>query len=110
LTGLGIGGEYVAINSAIQELIPARYRGRVDLAVNGSFWVGAGLAGIISVMITDPQIASAGIGWRLAFLVGAVLALFVLFMRRSMPESPRWLMTHHRAEEADAVVATIENG
>src|SRR5690348_15493332 len=107
-TGAGIGGEYAAINSAIQELIPARLRGRTDLAVNGSFWVGAALGAAGSVWLLDPALLPADLGWRVAFGTGAVLGLVILYLRRFLPESPRWLMTHGRIEEAEKVVAEIE--
>ncbi|HEX9491266.1 MAG TPA: MFS transporter [Stellaceae bacterium] len=108
LTGAGIGGEYTAINSAIQELIPARLRGRTDLAINGSFWLGAALGASGSIWLLDPAVLSPEIGWRLAFGTGAVLGLVILYLRRFVPESPRWLMTHGRVAEAEAVVAEIE--
>jgi MFS family permease len=108
LTGAGIGGEYSAINSAIQELIPARLRGRTDLAVNGSFWIGAAAGALVSVWLLDPHLFGADIGWRLAFGSGAVLGLFILYLRRFLPESPRWLMIHGRPGEAREVVAEIE--
>lgn len=108
ITGAGIGGEYGAVNSAIQELIPARRRGYTDLAVNGSFWIGAALGGLGSLVVLDPAIVPQAWGWRLAFVVGGVLALVVIFIRRFIPESPRWLLTHGRHEEAEAVVRDIE--
>jgi len=108
VTGAGIGGEYTAINSAIQELTPARFRGRIDLLINGSFWIGAALGAAASLVLLDPSVISPEIGWRLAFLIGAIVALVVLFMRLWIPESPRWLMTHGRAAEADAIVRDIE--
>ncbi|GIL39212.1 MFS transporter [Roseiterribacter gracilis] len=107
-TGAGIGGEYAAINSAIQELIPARLRGRVDLAVNGSFWAGAALGAIGSLTLLSPATLGVELGWRACFLIGALLGLIVLFLRRHLPESPRWLMTHGRGAEAHAVVDAIE--
>lgn len=107
-TGAGIGGEYAAINSTIQELIPARVRGWTDLVINGSFWVGAALGALGSIVLLDPAVIDPEHGWRLAFLIGAALALVIFFMRFWIPESPRWLMTHGRAEEAEQVVAGIE--
>jgi MFS family permease len=108
LTGAGIGGEYTAINSAIQELIPARYRGRTDLAINGSFWVGAALGAVVSIVLLGHTEPGSDLGWRLAFLVGASLGLVILFMRMWIPESPRWLVTHGHGAQAEAVVAGIE--
>ncbi len=108
VTGAGIGGEYAAINSAIQELIPARYRGWTDLAINGSFWIGAALGAGAAIVLLDPALFAVGQGWRLAFLLGGALALLVLFMRTWLPESPRWLITHGRPEEAEAIVSDIE--
>ncbi len=108
LTGAGIGGEYAAINSAIQELIPARYRGRTDLAINGSFWVGAMLGSAGSAILLVPGRFAPDVGWRLAFFIGALLALIVLVFRRSLPESPRWLILHGRVSEAEAIVSGIE--
>ncbi len=108
LTGAGIGGEYGAVNSAIQELIPARRRGYTDLAINGSFWLGAALGAIGSVIVLNPEIIDQSVGWRLAFVIGGLLAIIIAFLRRFIPESPRWLMTHGREDEAEAVVAEIE--
>jgi MFS family permease len=108
LTGAGIGGEYTAINSTIQELIPARYRGWTDLVINGSFWVGAALGAAGSIVLLDPAVIDPEYGWRLAFLSGAVLGVFIFIMRFWIPESPRWLMTHGRAAEAEAIVAGID--
>src|SRR5438105_9378901 len=108
LTGLGIGGEYAAINSAIDELIPARLRGRVDLIVNGSFWIGAAAGSGASLLFLDPKLLPVDLGWRLGFAVGGVLGLFILLMRRAVPESPRWLVTHGWREQGEATVADIE--
>ena len=109
LTGAGIGGEYTAINSTIQELIPARVRGWTDLAINGSFWVGAAMGAAGSIVLLDPSLLPTDIGWRAAFAIGAILSLTILFMRMWLPESPRWLATHGRAAEAETVVAGIED-
>jgi MFS family permease len=108
LTGAGIGGEYAAINSTIQELIPARVRGWTDLVINGSFWIGAALGALGAIVLLDPAVIDPEYGWRLAFLIGALMAIVIFFMRLWLPESPRWLMTHGRALEADRVVAAIE--
>ena len=108
VTGAGIGGEYAAINSTIQELIPARVRGWSDLVINGSFWVGAAMGALGSLVLLDPAVINPEIGWRLAFLIGASLACVIFFMRLWLPESPRWLMTHGRADEAHRVVDEIE--
>jgi len=108
LTGAGIGGEYTAINSTIQELVPARYRGWTDLVINGSFWIGAALGATSAIVLLDPAVASADVGWRVAYFTGAVLGLIVLVMRMWIPESPRWLMIHGRPDEAHAIVDDIE--
>jgi MFS family permease len=110
ITGAGIGGEYAAINSAIDELIPAKYRGRVDIAINGSFWLGAAAGAMLTVPLLDPTIVAADIGWRLAFALGAVLGLGILIVRRNVPESPRWLFIHGREDEGNRVVEDIERG
>jgi MFS family permease len=109
-TGAGIGGEYTAINSTIQELIPARVRGWTDLIINGSFWVGAAIGAAAAIVLLDPAVIDPAFGWRLAFLIGAVLGLVILVMRLWIPESPRWLMTHGDAHRAEAIVAEIEHG
>jgi MFS family permease len=109
LTGAGIGGEYTAINSAIQELIPARLRGRTDLAVNGSFWMGAALGAFGSIWLLDPALLPPDLGWRCAFATGAVLGLVIIYLRRFVPESSRWLMTHGRIAEAEEVASEIED-
>jgi MFS family permease len=108
LTGAGIGGEYTAINSTIQELVPARFRGWTDLAINGSFWIGAALGAAGSILLLDPAVIDPAIGWRLAFLIGAALGMVIFFMRFWIPESPRWLMTHGYPQRAEAIVAQIE--
>jgi MFS family permease len=108
LTGAGIGGEYTAINSTIQELVPARYRGWTDLLINGSFWIGAAIGAIAAIILLDPATFGPDHGWRLAYFIGAGLGLIVLMMRMWIPESPRWLMIHGHPEQANAIVADIE--
>ncbi len=108
LTGAGIGGEYAAVNATIQELIPARRRGFTDLVINGSFWVGAAIGALGSFVVLDPAIMPPEIGWRAAFVIGGVLGFIVLLLRRFLPESPRWLMTHGRPEDAERIVGDIE--
>ncbi|MGN6578177.1 MAG: MFS transporter, partial [Nocardioides sp.] len=107
-TGTGIGGEYAAINSAIDELIPAKYRGRVDVAINGSFWVGAAGGSLLTIPLLDPSIVSPEWGWRLAFGLGAILAIGILFVRKNVPESPRWLFIHGREDDGEQIVRDIE--
>jgi MFS family permease len=107
-TGAGIGGEYAAINSAIDELIPARVRGTVDLIINGSFWVGTAFGAALSLVLLDESLFAADLGWRLAFGLGAVLAVGILLVRRNVPESPRWMFIHRRNDEAEKLVGEIE--
>jgi MFS family permease len=106
VAGMGIGGEYAAINSAIDEMIPAKFRGRVDIAVNGTYWAGAILGTLATLEVLNH--VSAGLGWRLAFLLGPVLALVIIYVRKNLPESPRWQIMHGREEEAEATIAQIE--
>jgi MFS family permease len=108
LTGAGIGGEYTAINSTIQELVPARYRGWTDLVINGSFWIGAAVGAVSAIVLLDPHLIGPDLGWRLAYLTGACLGLVVFVMRMWIPESPRWLMIHGHPDQANAIVADIE--
>ncbi len=108
ITGAGIGGEYAAINSAVQEFVPARLRGRTDLFVNGSYWIGAALGALGAIVVLNPAILPPAWGWRLAFIIGGLLATVVLVLRRFVPESPRWLMTHGRVREAEDIVRDIE--
>ncbi len=108
ITGAGIGGEYAAINSAIDELIPARVRGQVDLIINSTYWIGAMLGAGATVVLLNPKLLPVHLGWRLAFGIGASLGLIVLYFRHWVPESPRWLMIHGRAQEAEKIVSDIE--
>jgi MFS family permease len=107
-TGAGIGGEYAAINSAIDELIPARVRGTVDLIINGSYWLGALFGALMTPILLNTHVFAIDIGWRVAFAIGAALGLVILFVRRNLPESPRWLYVHGRNDEADQLVREIE--
>jgi MFS family permease len=108
VAGLGIGGEYTAINSAIDELIPAKYRGRVNIAVNGTYWAGAMIGAIGSFFLLNPDLVPGNLGWRIAFFIGPILGLIIIFIRRHIPESPRWMMTHGRGAEAERIVQEIE--
>jgi MFS family permease len=107
VAGMGIGGEYAAINSAIDEMMPARYRGRVDVWVNGTYWAGAIIGSFVSLLCLNAF--APDVGWRLAFVAGPVFALVILFVRRTLPESPRWLITHGRQQEAEAALRQIED-
>jgi MFS family permease len=109
MTGAGIGGEYSAVNSAIDELIPAHYRGQTDLAINGSFWLGAALGSLSTLITLNTAIFPINVGWRIGFGIGPLVGLAILYVRRFVPESPRWLLTHGRIEEAEQVVGEIEH-
>jgi MFS family permease len=108
LTGAGIGGEYTAINSTIQELVPARYRGWTDIVINGSFWIGAALGAVSAIVLLDPAVINPELGWRVAYLTGACLGLGIFVMRMWIPESPRWLIIHGHPDRAAAIVDDIE--
>lgn len=108
VAGLGIGGEYAAINSAIDELIPSKYRGHVDIAINGTYWGGAALGAAANIYLLDTAYFAENVGWRIGFFLGPVLGIAIIFLRRHIPESPRWLMTHGKEQEADETVARIE--
>jgi len=107
-TGAGIGGEYAAINSAIDELIPARHRGTIDLAINGSYWLGTAFGALLAVVLLDTRLFAADVGWRIAFGLGAVLGILILVVRRNVPESPRWLFIHRTKREAEEIVGDVE--
>lgn len=107
-TGLGIGGEYAAINSAVDELIPSKYRGRVDIVINGTYWLGASGGALLSVAALNPELFAPNIGWRLMFGIGVVFGLLVLVVRRHVPESPRWMFIHGRDRQAEELVDGIE--
>jgi MFS family permease len=109
ITGMGIGGEYSAINSAIDELIPAHHRGRVDVSINGSYWLGGMGGSLLAVLMLNTSIFPTDLGWRLSFVLGAVIGLAVLLVRRNVPESPRWLFIHGREQEAERIVKGIEH-
>jgi MFS family permease len=108
ITGAGIGGEYAAVNSAIDEMMPARLRGRLDLAINGTYWLGAALGAGATIFLLNPQLLPIDLGWRLGFGIGAILALGILLLRGFVPESPRWLVTHGHATAAEAAMNEIE--
>jgi MFS family permease len=107
-TGAGIGGEYAAINSAVDELIPARLRGRVDLIINSSFWLGTAFGAALSLLLLDKNLFAADLGWRLAFGLGAILGLGILLVRRNVPESPRWMFIHGHHQQAEELVDEVE--
>jgi MFS family permease len=108
VAGTGIGGEYAAINSAIDELIPSHYRGHVDIAINGTYWGGAAIGAFANIFLLDTANFAENIGWRIGFLIGPVLGILIIFLRRHIPESPRWLMTHGYEQEAEDTVAALE--
>ncbi|MDA8330217.1 MAG: MFS transporter [Candidatus Dormibacteraeota bacterium] len=108
IAGTGIGGEYTAINSAIDELIPSHYRGRVDIAINGTYWLGALIGSLGTILLLNPNLVAINLGWRIGFFIGPVIGLIIIYVRRHIPESPRWLMTHGHQEEAEHTVDEIE--
>jgi MFS family permease len=109
ISGMGIGGEYSAVNSAIDELIPGKHRGRVDLAINGTYWAGAALGAVASSILLDTDRFGQDIGWRIAFFIGPVIGLGIIYLRRHIPESPRWMVIHGHPDEAEGIVAGIED-
>lgn len=109
LTGMGIGGEYAAVNAAIDELIPARVRGQTDLAINGSWWWGTAVGASLTVLLLNPNIIPEAMGWRVCFLLGGILSVSILLVRQAIPESPRWLMTHGKTQEAEEIVRSVEH-
>src|SRR3954451_17158093 len=109
ISGMGIGGEYSAVNSAIDELIPGKHRGRVDLAINGTYWAGAALGAAASSFLLDTDRFAEDIGWRIAFFIGPVIGLGIIYLRRHIPESPRWMVIHGKPDKAEEVVAGIED-
>jgi len=108
ITGLGIGGEYAAINSAIDELIPSKFRGRIDLIINGTFWIGAAFGALVSIVVLNENFLPGDVGWRVAFGLGVVFGLVILLVRRNVPESPRWMFIHGRDQEAEELVHDVE--
>jgi MFS family permease len=110
IAGMGIGGEYAAINSAIDELIPARFRGRVDIAVNGTYWLGAAIGAAAQLILLDPDVLPKNIGWRVCLFVGPIIGIAIWQLRKHVPESPRWLLTHGHKDEAERIVEDMEAG
>lgn len=108
IAGMGIGGEYSAVNSAVDELIPGKHRGRVDLAINGTYWLGAGIGAAVSTVFLNENYFDQNLGWRLAFLIGPILGLGIIYLRRHIPESPRWLAKHGKADDGETIVRSIE--
>ena len=108
IAGCGLGGEYSSINSAIDELMPARLRGRIDLAINATYWCGVGFGALLTLFLLDERFFPIEWGWRFSFLLGAVFGLVVLAVRRNLKESPRWLVIHRRVAEAEEITKSIE--
>ncbi len=109
ISGMGIGGEYSAVNSAVDELIPGRFRGRVDLAINGTYWAGAAIGAFASTILLDTDRFDQNVGWRIAFFIGPILGLGIIYLRRHIPESPRWMVTHGHREAAEKIVSDLED-